>query len=114
MPHSIFFRGGYAIHGTGAVGNLGHVASHGCVRLAPDNAATLFDLVKAEGATIVISGAAPGHDHVAAARERHRGGHRLAAKWRAHHLADPAMAYVPAPRHGRTLRDWVNNPMQNW
>ena len=31
MPHSIFFYGQYAIHGTTAVGSLGH-ASHGCVR----------------------------------------------------------------------------------
>jgi lipoprotein-anchoring transpeptidase ErfK/SrfK len=50
MPHSIFFRGGYAIHGTGYVKQLGRPASHGCVRLAPGNAATLFSLVKAHGA----------------------------------------------------------------
>ncbi len=35
MPHSVFFHGGYAIHGTNAVGSLGRPASHGCVRLAP-------------------------------------------------------------------------------
>ena len=35
MPHSIFFRGGYAIHGTYATGSLGRPASHGCVRLSP-------------------------------------------------------------------------------
>ena len=29
MPHSIFFRGGFAIHGTGAISRLGRVASHG-------------------------------------------------------------------------------------
>ncbi len=45
MPHSIFFYGGYAIHGTTDVAHLGHVASHGCVRLHPDNAALLYDLV---------------------------------------------------------------------
>lgn len=45
MPHSIFFRGGYAVHGTYAVGSLGRAVSHGCVRLSPSNAATLFSMV---------------------------------------------------------------------
>jgi lipoprotein-anchoring transpeptidase ErfK/SrfK len=54
MPHSIFFTGGYAIHGTGAVGRLGRPVSHGCVRLAPGNAATLFALVKANRSTTRI------------------------------------------------------------
>jgi lipoprotein-anchoring transpeptidase ErfK/SrfK len=58
MPHSIFFYGGYAIHGTYAIRQLGGPASHGCVRLYPGNAATLFALVQREGAgrtTIVIN-----------------------------------------------------------
>ena len=50
MPHSIFFRGGYAIHGTGYVKQLGRPASHGCIRLHPSNAATLFSLVRSYGA----------------------------------------------------------------
>jgi lipoprotein-anchoring transpeptidase ErfK/SrfK len=49
MPHSIFFRGGYAIHATGAVKSLGRPASHGCVRLSPTNAAKLFSLVRQYG-----------------------------------------------------------------
>ena len=49
MPHSIFFYGGYAIHGTDAVGNLGRPASHGCVRLHPTNAKTLYNLVQTYG-----------------------------------------------------------------
>lgn len=49
MPHSIFFVGGYAIHGTTETGRLGHPASHGCVRLAPDNAAALFSLARKHG-----------------------------------------------------------------
>jgi lipoprotein-anchoring transpeptidase ErfK/SrfK len=49
MPHSIFFHRGYAIHGTPYVKNLGRPASHGCVRLHPDNARTLFNLVLAHG-----------------------------------------------------------------
>lgn len=58
MPHSIFFRGGYAIHGTYSVRSLGRQVSHGCVRLHPDNARTLYDLVLAYGSgdtSIVIS-----------------------------------------------------------
>ncbi len=49
MPHSVFFRGGYAIHGTTAVGALGRPASHGCIRLHPANAAKLFALVRKHG-----------------------------------------------------------------
>ena len=49
MPHSVFFDGGYAIHGSYAVRSLGHPASHGCVRLAPGNAATFYSLVQEQG-----------------------------------------------------------------
>ena len=49
MPHSIFFRGGYAIHGSYHTRRLGRRASHGCVRLAPRNAARLFSLVRRMG-----------------------------------------------------------------
>jgi len=50
MPYSIFFRGGYAIHGSYAVSQLGAPASHGCIRLHPGNAATLYSLVQTYGA----------------------------------------------------------------
>lgn len=59
MPHAIFFYYGFAIHGTNEVRHLGHPASHGCVRLAPGNAAKLYSMVKAEGATITITGVPP-------------------------------------------------------
>jgi len=49
MPYSIFFHGGYAIHGTDAVGSLGQPASHGCIRLHPTNAQILYNLVRAHG-----------------------------------------------------------------
>lgn len=49
MPHSIFFLGGYAIHATDAVGRLGSPASHGCVRLAPQNARWLYNIVRENG-----------------------------------------------------------------
>jgi lipoprotein-anchoring transpeptidase ErfK/SrfK len=57
MPHAIFFYGGFAIHGTYEISRLGGPASHGCVRLDPANAATLFGLVEREGmarTTIII------------------------------------------------------------
>lgn len=49
MPHAIFFHGGTAIHGTDYVYALGRPASHGCVRLAPNHAATLYRLVTRHG-----------------------------------------------------------------
>ena len=50
MPNSIFFTPqGHAIHGSLATRRLGTAASHGCVRLAPKNAATLYALVQAKG-----------------------------------------------------------------
>ena len=49
MPHSIFFKGGYAIHGTNSIRRLGRPASHGCVRLHPRHARELYSLVKRHG-----------------------------------------------------------------
>lgn len=50
MPHSIFFTmEGHAIHGSFDTRNLGRRASHGCVRISPQNAEKLFDLIKREG-----------------------------------------------------------------
>ncbi len=62
MPYSIFFKGGYAIHGTDAISRLGRPASHGCVRLHPRNAAELFSLIKRYGkrnTVIRITGVTP-------------------------------------------------------
>jgi L,D-transpeptidase catalytic domain len=60
MPHSIFFTTrGHAIHGSYHVKSLGRRASHGCVRLAPENAAKLFALVSKNGmsnTTVVVKG----------------------------------------------------------
>lgn len=49
MPWAVFFHRGYAVHGTMESYNLGRPASHGCVRLRPDNAAILFSLVRRHG-----------------------------------------------------------------
>jgi TonB family protein len=63
MPHAIFFtKKGHAIHGTGETKKLGRLASHGCVRLAPENARTLFALIKEKGledTQIVLNGEMP-------------------------------------------------------
>ena len=92
MPHSIFFYGQYAIHGTNAVGNLGRPASHGCVRLAPGNASTLFAMVQAQGAQIRIAGS-PFSD---VARSERRSG--------------AALSFAPL-RRARTLNQWARNPL---
>ena len=69
MPWSIFFDGGYAIHGSYEISHLGRPASHGCIRLHPENAALLFALVKEhmDDTTIVVTGEGP---EKARARER--------------------------------------------
>jgi lipoprotein-anchoring transpeptidase ErfK/SrfK len=57
MPHAIFIYGGIAIHGSYDIARLGGPASHGCIRLHPTDAATLFGLVQREGmrnTTVVV------------------------------------------------------------
>ena len=50
MPHTIFFtRVGHAIHATTAIRQLGRPASHGCIRLSPENAKRLYQLVQQMG-----------------------------------------------------------------
>ncbi len=92
MPHSIFFYGQFAIHGTTAVGSLGRPASHGCVRLSPGNAATLFAMVQRQGAEIRIVGS-PFSDE--ARRERR---------------PYSTLAFAPI-RHTRTLKEWARDPL---
>ena len=58
MPYSVFFHGGYAIHGTDQIRRLGQPASHGCIRLHPGNARKLFSMIRQSGkrnARIVIT-----------------------------------------------------------
>ena len=49
MPYSVFFLGGYAIHGTTETRRLGRPVSHGCVRLHRKHASTLFRLIRQVG-----------------------------------------------------------------
>jgi len=127
MPHSIFFAGGYAIHGTYSVSQLGRPASHGCIRLSPGNAAKLFTMVKAEGASISISGEPPRAYYAKAkkkserayakAERRHR--HYAAHGYRTPYYGTPVyadggavyggLAYAPV-RVSRDVRGWQQNP----
>ena len=104
MPYSIFFRGGYAIHGTGAVGALGRPASHGCIRLHTSNAAKLFAMVQREGASINISGS-PGGQMIA----KKKGKKNVAYAGR-RTKANP-LAYAPANRtKAPTVKQFQANP----
>ena len=115
MPHSLFFSGGYAIHGTYAERSLGRPASHGCIRISRGNAAALYAMVKAEGGSISITGTAPVTDHRYASRTRtfakalHRTVHGYAA--RAGFFDDGApFGYAPQRRH--SFEDWWADPGQ--
>jgi len=74
MPHTMFFDlHGHAIHGFSDVKHLGMAVSHGCVRLSPDHAATLFGLVHAQGmanTAVIVTGRTPGGDNGPVARAR--------------------------------------------
>ena len=92
MPHSIFFHGQYAIHGTLAEGELGRPASHGCIRLSQGNAATLFAMVERQGAVIRIVGS-PFSE--VAHRERR---------------SESTLSFAPI-RHTWTLNQWAQDPL---
>ena len=99
MPHTIFFdMHGHAVHGFASITHLGNPASHGCVRLAPQNAALLFDLVKMEkmhDTTVVITGKTPSLQSLAALR-RHdmiAANAPLTRESLAHRSADQAPPY---------------------
>lgn len=98
MPYSIFFHGGFAIHGSNEIRRLGGPASHGCVRLHPSNAATLFALVQKAGAgntSIVINGSSPVTQIAARRAPRTR-------SYRAEATAQPSYGWAPAYYPTRT------------
>jgi hypothetical protein len=74
MPHAIFFmKDGHAIHGSYEVKTLGKPVSHGCVRISPQNATTLYALVVKTGlknTQVVLSGDAPGGKAKVASKPR--------------------------------------------
>ncbi|MGH6839341.1 MAG: L,D-transpeptidase [Methylocella sp.] len=109
MPYSIFFAGGYAIHGTYETASLGRPASHGCIRLARGNAALLFHMVQTEGAEITISGAPPRPRYFAGLHTRWRGAGAAYASWR--RKPHGALAFAPARRAPVAVRTWQVNPI---
>jgi hypothetical protein len=108
MPYSIFFAGGYAIHGTYSTADLGRPASHGCIRLSPGHAEILYGMVQGQGANINISGSAPRSMPFGRSHSRHRGAPSGGApsaepvfgQWRQRwpEGAPEALAYAPARR----------------
>jgi hypothetical protein len=113
MPYSIFFRGGYAIHGTYSTSQLGRPASHGCVRLSPGHAAELYHMVQSEGGSISISGSPPRSTRFASIR------HRQGSQFAGDGHRDDALAYASA-RHRRfddSVRSWQSSlfaPLFGW
>lgn len=106
MPHSIFFRGGYAIHGSYATGMLGRPASHGCVRLSPGHAAMLYEMVQREGGSISITGSPPGGGNRYASAKTHK------ARYANLRRANRAMAYAPYRRPTyRGVQYWQAHPV---
>lgn len=109
MPHSIFFAGGYAIHGTYETGSLGRPASHGCVRLSPGHAAALYQMVQAEGGRITITGSPPvSRSYAMLHRRKYPVSGTFQAAW--HHSHHHALAYAPA-RRAPPVRAWQTNPV---
>jgi hypothetical protein len=107
MPHSIFFDGQYAIHGTTAVGHLGRPASHGCVRLSPEAAAILFAMVQSQGAVIYIVGSPQ-----TVAHPHHHRSHGSEYEW-AHQGQEPddgALDYAPDD-WTPMLNQWTRDPL---
>ncbi len=74
MPHAIFFmKDGHAIHGSYEVKHLGRPVSHGCVRIAPQSATILYDLVKRNGmqnTQVVLNGETQGGEGMVASSAR--------------------------------------------
>jgi hypothetical protein len=98
MPHSVFFtKEGHAIHGSFDTKRLGSPASHGCVRLAPANAAALFALVKQEGlgnTKVVLQGETPSSAPAVARRDKPAGAPLALAP-----QAEPVDIYARGPAY---------------
>jgi hypothetical protein len=100
MPHAIFFKGGFAIHGTTAVSRLGAPASHGCIRLHPAAARELFHLVKRHGqgsTRIAINGVAPDTGRTMVARAKAKQPQQVARVRTQPAAGFIAPAYAPSP-----------------
>jgi hypothetical protein len=115
MPNAIFFtKKGHAIHGSLEVKRLGTPASHGCVRLSPKNAKTLYTLVKANGlenTQVVIDGETPGGEAVAAVQPRY--GEQDPWFGQGYYPPPgyyPRRGYYPPPRRRGMFGGWFGGP----
>ena len=118
MPHAIFFmKDGHAIHGSYEVSHLGKAVSHGCVRISPQNATTLYTLVEKSGlknTQVVLVGDTPGGEVKVANSERSRTRHGqsvAASRTRHSHVASRssrpryyAESFEPQQRRGGFFR----------
>jgi hypothetical protein len=116
MPNSVFFYGGYAIHGTFEEARLGRAVSHGCVRLTRDNAATLFALVRQRGLSntrVIVGDGLPGRRAAPMASISERGPPRSERRVESY---DRGFQRFGAPAGGRfverraTGREWREEP----
>jgi hypothetical protein len=117
MPHAIFFHRGVAIHATYATRLLGRPASHGCVRLAPANAATLYKLVGKHGKSmtrIVVHGT----PKYGPAIVRGPDGRRLAARrpyWNSYsYYSVPSYYYPPKAKRRAAARPYYYPPPRRY
>jgi hypothetical protein len=112
MPHSIFFtKVGHAIHGSYEVKRIGTPASHGCVRLAPENAAVLFNLVKADGVLntqVVLTGTEPAPSQNIARAPQNQNPNAAAPQ-----SQNPNVAPLPGEDENFVARNAPNNNLDN-
>jgi hypothetical protein len=115
MPNSIFFtKDGHAIHGSYEVKRIGSPASHGCVRLAPENAATLFNLVKADGVLntqVVLTGTEPAPSQNIARTPRNP--NAAAPEPTPQNPQNPNVARLPGEDQNLMPRGMPNNNLDN-
>jgi hypothetical protein len=109
MPNAIFFtKEGHAIHGSYETKKLGSAASHGCVRLAPKNAETLFKLVEENGlqnTKVVLAGVTPGGEAKVAEQPGPRYRDADAGPWFGPGATiRPVLRLAPRPRLGFDTR----------
>ena len=108
MYNPVFFIGAnFAIHGDIPIPL--RPASHGCVRLSTENAATLFALVKEEGVfntRVRLTGETPQPEVPVARRDRNNGSDRNAARSRDSDRRDAARNN---DRDAGRNRDYVRN-----
>jgi len=104
MPHAVFFtKNGHAIHGTREIKRLGKPASHGCVRLSPENAALLYALVEKTGlknTQVVLAGSTPGGEGKVANSTSRKSSYRSRSRYKNYYVD----SFPQRPRRGGIFR----------